>query len=270
MAGPSLHVESQFNNSDHAEASPLPSIVAPTTHEQSASTGHAREDAHGSSVSEDQSHVAGTIPRSSEEIRLDGDDEISTLLPTELDQRCSNGTASPSLSNEGKAPEATHSVLLHRSGYIVFMVAIYSDLALTAWILTCLLTHDPLTIGSYEVNVNESSYRYSAKYSHARYVKSEEIYRAARTLQAIVAVLTIPLTSAVCSAAAVTFTQAGPKQPRTTMRQLMVLADKGWTDPATILKLLFGDRQRYASRLLIIAVLLNILGKLAREFLYTG
>lgn len=141
------------------------------------------------------------------------------------------------------------------------MVAIYSSLALTAWILTCLLTHDPLTTGSYEVNVNDSSYRYSAKYSHARYVKSEEIYRAARTLQTIVAVLTIPLTSAVCSVAAVTFTQAGPTQPRTTMRQLMVLADKGWTDPATILRLLFGDRQRYASRLLIIAVLLNILGR---------
>jgi hypothetical protein len=47
-----------------------------------------------------------------------------------------------------------------------------------------------------------------------------------------------------------------------------VLADKGWTDPATILKLLFGDRQRYASRLLIIAMLLNILGRLVRESLY--
>jgi hypothetical protein len=155
MATPSLRVESQSRNSNHPEASPLPSIVAPTTHEQSASTGHAREDAHDSSVSEAQSHVAGTIPRSSEEIGLDGDDEISTLLPTELDQRCSNGTASPPSFNEGKITEDTYSVLLHRSGYIVFMVAIYSGLALTAWILTCLLTHDPLTIGSYEVNVNE-------------------------------------------------------------------------------------------------------------------
>ncbi|PIA92339.1 hypothetical protein CB0940_09144 [Cercospora beticola] len=151
------------------------------------------------------------------------------------------------------------SVLLHRSGYTLFLVATYSSLALVAWTLTCLLTYNPLTVGQYELNVHERSYGSSAKFFHAKYVKSEEIYRAARTLQTIVALLTIPLTSAVCSAAAPAFAQTGPRQHRLTMRQLMVLADKGWTDPVTIAKVLCGNGKKLGSRLLFFAVLLNIL-----------
>ncbi|PPJ59969.1 hypothetical protein CBER1_10150 [Cercospora berteroae] len=201
--------------------------------------------------------------RTSEEMHIEACDENSTFLRAEYRQRSRDATSehshSPPASEMAKAKENS-SVLLHRSGYIVFLVATYSSLALVAWILTCLLTYNPLTVGQYEFNVNERSYGSSAKFFHAKYVKSEEIYRAARTLQTIVALLTIPLTSAVCSAAAPAFAQTGSKQHRLTMRQLMVLADKGWTDPVTIAKVFFGNGTRFGSRLLFFAVLLNILG----------
>lgn len=206
--------------------------------------------------------------RVSEEIQIEACDENSTFLRAEYRRPSHDATSehsqSPSACEMVKAKENS-SVLLHRSGYTLFLVATYSSLALVAWTLTCLLTYNPLTVGQYELNVHERSYGSSAKFFHAKYVKSEEIYRAARTLQTIVALLTIPLTSAVCSAAAPAFAQTGPKQHRLTMRQLMVLADKGWTDPVTIAKVLCGNGKKLGSRLLFCAVLLNILGKFASE-----
>ncbi|KAL2008765.1 hypothetical protein VTN00DRAFT_6959 [Thermoascus crustaceus] len=104
----------------------------------------------------------------------------------------------------------------------------------------------------------------SVSYIHSLYVKNETWYRTARVIQSIVVVLTIPLTSAVCSSAAVIYVQrcrhASPSN--FTIRQLMNLADKGWTDPTTYTRLLFkkGGWKCYGSGFLVLAVLLNVLG----------
>jgi hypothetical protein len=141
------------------------------------------------------------------------------------------------------------------------MVSIYACLALTAWILICLLAFRPLTTKHYGFHAqNPHNYAIQAKFE-----MSAELYRAARTIQAIVTVLTIPLTSAVCSAAAVIFVQAKRKERHLTMRQMMALADKGWTDPATIVSLLTGRGKRLSSSLLIFALLLNLFGECARR-----
>lgn len=271
MTNRSLPVDLPVCERQNSTASHLSSNTAPIRDGLSTGTEESPY-THSSSASGSQQHVKRRSSRGSEEIHVEGHDENSTLLPTEP-RRQPSEYAEPQLrpsrphSDTEKAKDNS-SVLLHRSGYTVFMVAIYSSLALTAWTLTCLLTHNPLTVKQYEVNFDDRSFGFSAKHLHSRYVKSEEVYRAARTLQTVVAVLTIPLTSAVCSAATVVFAQAGSKQRRLTMRQLMVLADKGWTDPATILKVVFGERRRYGSRLLFLAVLINILGESAKQLLW--
>lgn len=201
------------------------------------------------------------IPGPREATTEDSEERI-TLLPSE-DRRTSTSQAScnsnqRSLSNEVERKIANDSaVILPRSSYIVWMVFIYASLALTAWILICLLTFKPLTAKRYGFDTRE---RDSSRLQ-AKFIKSEQIYRAARTVQAIVGVLTIPLTSAVCSAAAVVFAQAKRQDRKLTLRQTMTLADKGWTDPTTIAKLLSGRGRRLASSLLICALLLNLLGE---------
>lgn len=155
--------------------------------------------------------------------------------------------------------EAAPAVVLHRSIYIVLVVSIYAGMASIAWMLICLLTFKPLTTEQYGF---DKRYRPGREDDpHIHYARSEEIYRAARTVQAVVSVLTIPLTSAVCSAAAVVFMQSTRHKRKLTLRQMMTLADKGWTDPTTIVRMVTGHGKKLGSSLLICALLLNLLGK---------
>lgn len=73
------------------------------------------------------------------------------------------------------------------------------------------------------------------------------------------AVLTIPLTSAVCSKAAVIYVQRRG-QRMLSLRQTMTLADKGWTEPEIFLKLMTGSYKRYGSWFLLLAIAVHILG----------
>lgn len=157
-------------------------------------------------------------------------------------------------------------VTLHRSSYIVLMVFIYASLALAAWTLICITTYKPLTANDYgsfsrHPVAHPTMDIYGAKSLKAKYAKSEDIYRAARFVQAMISVTTIPLTSAVCSAAAVVYAQSRRRGRQLTMRQMMTLADKGWTDPTTIAKLLAGRGKQLSSSLLAYALLLNVLGE---------
>jgi hypothetical protein len=197
-----------------------------------------------------------------QEAIIEESEERITLLPHEIGRRStfeasynSNHHPLPSEA-ERKIPHESGATL-PRSSYIVWMVFIYASLALTAWILICLLTFKPLTAKRYGFDTRERD----ISRLQARFIKSEGIYRAARTVQAVVGVLTIPLTSAVCSAAAVVFAQTKRQQRKLTLRQTMTLADKGWTDPTTIAKLLSGRGKKFSSSLLICALLLNLLGE---------
>ena len=185
--------------------------------------------------------------------------EPPTVLP-----RAPSPESLRSSSGDGDQVDNTPTVTLHRSGYILLMVSIYASLALTAWILICILASRPLTTKRYGYDFQGSSF------ADRQYLKSKEIYRAARTVQAVVTVLTIPLTSAVCSAAAVVFVQSKIKKRHLTMRQMMALADKGWTDPTTIAKLMVGRGRRLSSSFLIFALLLNLFGEFLRDPSFHG
>lgn len=94
------------------------------------------------------------------------------------------------------------------------------------------------------------------------YQKSENIYRGMRVAQALVALLTIPVTSAACSCAAVAYVQHNRHTHGMTMRQTKALADRGWTDPTTFVRVFssYQGIRRTASLFLLIAMALNVIG----------
>ncbi|ETS73712.1 hypothetical protein PFICI_14658 [Pestalotiopsis fici W106-1] len=171
-----------------------------------------------------------------------------------------------SRSDSARVSDATkiqYSTTIHRSNKIFLLVLIYATLAVFAWVVTCVLAYRPIHGNSYSMNAGDSHYSEttdSENHFHAFYLDNEEWYRAARVIQSIVAVLTIPLTSAVCGRAAVAFIQQPSHSGDMTMRQTMVLADKGWADVGLISKVLRGQWKRYGSSFLAVAILLNILG----------
>ncbi|KAI0451725.1 hypothetical protein F5B21DRAFT_485885 [Xylaria acuta] len=138
----------------------------------------------------------------------------------------------------------------------------YTALALYAWIITCILTYRPIGGHHYGVSIvksdNDGWGWVGSNHLHGLYEKSESYYRSTRVIQSIVAVLTIPLTSAVCGRAAVAFLQ---RNSGMTMRQMIALADKGWVEPGVFLKLLLRWK-RYGSWFLLYALLLSLLGSI--------
>ncbi|KAJ7030522.1 hypothetical protein C8F04DRAFT_1397787 [Mycena alexandri] len=188
------------------------------------------------------------------------DTTAETLLMRDLE---SNRSLSPTLVPDGKGP-ATPSqwaawAPLQSSASIVFFVLCYAAMAVIAWTATCYLSFKPIGAKYYGVDVLSN-----AKYGvigdqayHRLYVQSEEWFRAARVLASIVATLTIPVATAVCTRAAVAFHQ----RKKLTLRQTMMLADKAWVEPATWLRLLIvGGRRSIALLFLIAATSLNLLG----------
>ena len=172
----------------------------------------------------------------------------------------------PSSDQEEKNITAPNSsTILRRSSNVLLLVLGYATLALFAWIITCILNCRPLTTdhyGVYITNNNLDGYPFFASgTAHRFYLKNEQCLQAARVIQSIVSVLTIPLTSAVCSRAAVIFMQRNCKSQGITLRQIMVLADKGWTQPENYCNLLFKGWKRYASSFLVLAIVINALGK---------
>ncbi|KAK7031726.1 hypothetical protein R3P38DRAFT_826216 [Favolaschia claudopus] len=158
-----------------------------------------------------------------------------------------------------------HSTFLSRSPFIIISTLFYIALAVYAWgIVTCILSRKPIGANYYGVRVlnkdNNGWGWVGAQTFHALFVNSEKHFRAARIIQSIVSVLTVPLTSATCTRAAVVFLQSGRRSGRLTMRQAIALADGAWTDIPLVLRLLFGGWKRYGSSLLVVAILLNALG----------
>lgn len=205
---------------------------------------------------------------------------LSSREPFE-DDICAPGPAAESVAEEEREQQADQTMLLtesksnteseqystsiHREGYIVALMLCYIALATFAWVTTCILTYKPIGARYYGVNVlntddDDGGAWVSGSQTHSLYVNSEKYYRAARVVQSIVAVLTIPLNSAVCAQAAIIFLQRHTHDNGLTMRKTMVLADKGCICPTVLSKLVFGQWKRYGSSFLFAAICLNLLG----------
>lgn len=184
---------------------------------------------------------------------------------------------------ESKPPES--SVPLKRTVYPVFLVLFYSAAAIYSWAIICILTYRPIGGVGYgidqlnHVGKNLSEWQRFlkmhdplewedpwkgnafSKHLNEFYNKSEEYLRAARVVQALVSVATVPLTSAVCLQVAVVYTQQKRTSNGPTLRQSMALADKGWTDPILLGNLIFGGWRKYSSALLILSLFVHLLGE---------
>lgn len=149
------------------------------------------------------------------------------------------------------------------SGYIIRLMWIYTSVAAASWLLICLMTSHPLTVGQYTFDYREPGRHkgYRAETLDRIYVQIERVYTIARTMQSVVGLVTIPLTSAVCSAAAASFAQSNSKKRELTMRQLLTLADKGWSDPTIIGKVMIGKGAKISSSFLVAAILLTTFGE---------
>lgn len=185
----------------------------------------------------------------------------------------------PQAENDAQVTKEKHSqspvAALKRYPFIVLLTICYITVTAGAWGLMCVIIQRPINGSTYGLELNSTNYLYGSKpqFGHHPYqnlfITNERYLKTVRILQSGVSVLTIPLTSAVCSRAAVVFAQRrlsqGTGRGRITLRQTMALADKGWTDPSIIAKLLFGKWRQYGSQFLLLALTLNTIGEVSLE-----
>ncbi|KAJ5318747.1 uncharacterized protein N7506_011451 [Penicillium brevicompactum] len=166
---------------------------------------------------------------------------------------------------------------MSRESYVLILASFYAALAMCAWIFTCVLSVRPVTTQDYSVKIgNGSPYPFStsddgfqkmveiSRELRSLYSRNQQWYRAARVLQSLVGVLTLPLTTAVCSSTAVVFIQRRQSHGSLSLRQTMALADKTWTNIPSYAKIFpfvaTTEWNRYGSSLLQLAIFLNVLG----------
>jgi hypothetical protein len=140
------------------------------------------------------------------------------------------------------------SARLHRSSWALLLITIYTTLTLFSWIAICkavkAFNQDTLGTDSYLVDELSSIRRR---------------YEAARIIQSFVAIITIPMTSAICANAAVIFAQKKNRSNAFTLRQLLVLANESWANPSQWPRV--ANRWRsYGSSFVLGTTLLTILG----------
>lgn len=155
---------------------------------------------------------------------------------------------------------------LQGSRFLLLVVLVYVGLAIFAWTITCLLTYRPIstTIHTYTTGgvTRKTDYRYfsDAKYILKVFLSVDRWLRAARIIRAILSTATIPLTSAVCSHAAIVFLQKHASVD-ISMRKVLTMADQKWAKPSSWFAII-GSWHRYGTSFLAIAILLNVLGAL--------
>lgn len=103
----------------------------------------------------------------------------------------------------------------------------YGIVAILSWGLTCILWYQPIGVPTY----------FDQDGKHSILDKMSDRWRkAANVDNAIITAIGIPVTSAICARAAAVYCQrcSDAKVPLLTLRQMLVLADKGWNDSAVL------------------------------------
>lgn len=163
-----------------------------------------------------------------------------------------------------KAPRPTrHTGRLERSRHALNIFIWYAVLAAFTWICTCIMSCRPLTTTRYGYGDKTDYGSIDAAWPN-KYIANEYLYLAIQFLQAVVAVLTIPTTTAICAQGAVIYMQRNRRNGGLTLRQTIVLADKGWTDIGVLSHVLRRGWKRFGTCFLAIAVAIHVLGKKAR------
>jgi hypothetical protein len=144
---------------------------------------------------------------------------------------------------EQRRPGRIRSTPLHRNLGILIPVALYATMAIYSWATICILSRAE----DYTTNKND--------------IKTRS-YRAARTLQVVTNVATLPVISFVCAWAAAVFVQNQRDAYSLRLRQVVSLADRAWTNPLQWARLLVypSGFKRYGSSMLYLAIFIHIFG----------
>ena len=144
---------------------------------------------------------------------------------------------------------------LQRHTLGIWLLILYASIAILSWSITCVLSYQPIGIRTYFDQIGN--------YSRSDYERSAGLRRAADVGSQIVAAIGIPVTSSICAKAAAVYCQSysDATAPPLTLRQMMALADKGWSIGAAfwdVLRPSTGRRTR--SPLLILSSVLVGIG----------
>lgn len=166
-----------------------------------------------------------------------------------------------------------------KTGFL--LIFFYTFFVVFSWVCTCILAHRPFTTGqnkwktSFEMTrgdygcsvVNNqggqmwgcSGDTYKLPLSAAQRASNRRWKLTLQAISAVMAVLAIPISSAICARAAVAYTQI---KRSLNLRQTLALADRGWWDPFILSRLVLpGGLGRYGTPFLVFAAIVCVLGK---------
>lgn len=138
----------------------------------------------------------------------------------------------------------------------LWLMILYAIIAILSWGITCVLCYRPVGIPNYFDQIGN--------YSRAQYEMNDRWRKAASFGASITAAVGIPVTSAICAKAAAVYCQrrSDVKAPPLTLRQMLALADKGWSDSAVLWDVLRpSTSRRTRSPLLLLSAVLVGIGK---------
>jgi hypothetical protein len=133
----------------------------------------------------------------------------------------------------------------------LWLLAIYFPLLVVPWVLTCILSRQPVTARSY---VNQQGF------SKAEINSIQNWKRAVDVLSSIAGLVTIPITSALLAQGAVVFSQRQRSEEFLSLPDLFALVDRGWTSLDVLWRSLTTKQKEERGRKL----------KLAKHYLLPG
>ena len=149
---------------------------------------------------------------------------------------------------------------LKKHNLALLLILVYAFIAILSWSITCVLSYQPIGVPTY--------FDQTGNYSKSHYETTDNWRKAASIGQSIVGVISIPVTSAICAKAVAVYCQrrSDAKTPSLSLRQMLALADKGWSDSATLLNIVRpSTSRRTRSPLLILSTGLVAIGKLLQR-----
>ena len=125
--------------------------------------------------------------------------------------------------NELQAKEQSQGESLRRHWLVLYLYSFYTIVAVFSWTALCILSSHPIGNASWQDS--------GGHYSPSDLATTGRIRRAATVGVTGISALGIPITSGIAARAAAPYCQwnAGTARPKRTLRQMLVLADKGWS-----------------------------------------
>ena len=152
---------------------------------------------------------------------------------------------------------ATRPTEVRRHGLVFLIFLLYAVVAILSWTFTCLLTSHPMGASTWDDQWGNLSVSY--------YQQSDRLRRASNAGLSIIAAIGIPVTSAIAARAAAAYCQqnSSKRTKDVTMRQMLALADKGWSGYESIRDMLKPQTSKAVrTPLLVFAASLIITGRI--------